>query len=106
MTTSDTPSIENVSLSDPLVFLRSEAPVCWGTAKARFPGFWAGTKYEDILAVSRDTATFSSAHGIVLSIDPEHPTAAAGPGMMLITMDPPRHVRLRRLVNKGFTPRA
>ena len=25
---------------------------------------------------------------------------------MLITMDPPRHVRLRRLVNKGFTPRA
>ncbi len=25
---------------------------------------------------------------------------------MLITSDPPRHVRLRRLVNKGFTPRA
>ena len=24
---------------------------------------------------------------------------------MLITMDPPHHVRLRRLVNKGFTPR-
>ena len=23
-----------------------------------------------------------------------------------ITMDPPRHVKMRRLVNKGFTPRA
>jgi cytochrome P450 len=39
--------------------------------------------------------------------DPEMLAQAAnGNGKMLITMDPPRHVMLRRLVNKGFTPRA
>src|SRR5947199_3462311 len=40
-----------------------------------------------------------------MMVDPENPGPAAGAGKMLITMDPPRHVRLRRLVNKGFTPR-
>src|SRR2546423_5695682 len=40
-----------------------------------------------------------------MMVDPETPGPAAGGGKMLITRDPPRHVRLRRLVNKGFTPR-
>jgi len=35
----------------------------------------------------------------------EVPDPAAGLGKMIIVTDPPRHVRLRRLVNKGFTPR-
>jgi cytochrome P450 len=30
----------------------------------------------------------------------------AGGNASIITMDPPRHVQMRRLVNKGFTPRA
>jgi cytochrome P450 len=40
--------------------------------------------------------------------DPKrYPSLISQPGAVsIITMDPPRHVKLRRLVNKGFTPRA
>src|SRR5437764_1410462 len=37
--------------------------------------------------------------------DTENPSPSSGAGKMIIAMDPPRHVRLRRLVSKGFTPR-
>jgi cholest-4-en-3-one 26-monooxygenase len=88
-------------------FLRAHAPIHWQPGvEGWFPGFWSITKYEDIVAISRDPATFISSHGIVIGTTPENATPAAGLGKMLITMDPPRHVRLRRLVNKGFTPRA
>ena len=85
--------------------LRAEAPVHWNAGTAVFPGFWSVTTYADVLAVSRDTTTYSSQRGISMMVDPDHPTPASGAGKMLITMDPPHHVRLRRLVNKGFTPR-
>src|SRR5207248_2242680 len=36
-----------------------------------------------------------------------NPNAQGQPGgVSIITMDPPRHVKMRRLVNRGFTPRA
>jgi cytochrome P450 len=39
--------------------------------------------------------------------DPATAGAVTGSGnVSIITMDPPRHVKMRRLVNKGFTPRA
>ena len=85
--------------------LRAEAPVHWNTGTTLFPGFWSVTKYADVLTVSRDTTTYSSRRGISMMADPDHPTPASGAGKMLITMDPPHHVRLRRLVNRGFTPR-
>ena len=48
-------------------YLRAHEPVSWndgaGEGVDRFPGFWSVVKYEDVLAVSRDTATFSSARG-------------------------------------------
>jgi cytochrome P450 len=59
--------------------------------------------------VSRHPELFGSERGIVM-FEPRDPDeamlASSGNGKMLITMDPPRHVKLRRLVNKGFTPRA
>ena len=85
--------------------LRAEAPVSWNDGGSWFPGFWSITKYDDVRTISRDPATFISSRGITMMVDPENPGPAAGAGKMLITMDPPRHVRLRRLVNKGFTPR-
>jgi len=84
--------------------LRAEAPVHWNAGNDLFPGFWSVTKYADVIAVSRDTTTYSSRRGISMMVDPENPTPASGAGKMLITIDPPQHVRLRRLVNKGFTP--
>jgi cytochrome P450 len=72
-------------------------------------GWWNITRYDDVLHVSRHPEVFSSEGGITQyePVNPEEALAAAnGNGKMLITMDPPRHVKLRRLVNKGFTPRA
>ena len=118
MTTSLT--LKDVNLTEPDLFvrgnphevwrlLRAQAPVHWSDGAARgtwsFPGFWSITRYDDVVAVSRDPATFISSKGITMMTDPENATPASGLGKMLITMDPPRHVRLRRLVNKGFTPR-
>jgi len=94
--------------------LRREAPISWNEGwqwgeagrEFSFAGFWNVTKYDDVLTMSRDPATFISSHGIVMGTTPETAGPAAGLGKMMIVTDPPRHVRLRRLVNKGFTPRA
>jgi cytochrome P450 len=71
--------------------------------------FWNLTKYEDVLAVSRNPGLWSSTKGIT-QFEATYMSAEDqmmnSDGKMLITMDPPRHVRLRRLVNRGFTPRA
>ena len=85
--------------------LRAEAPVHWNAGNELFPGFWSVTQYANVLTVSRDTTTYSSSRGISMMVDPDNPTPASGAGKMLITIDPPQHGRLRRLVNKGFTPR-
>ncbi|HZU78101.1 MAG TPA: cytochrome P450, partial [Dehalococcoidia bacterium] len=58
------------------------------------------------IRISRDPQRFISGKGIHLSLDPDQEARPEfGQGTMMITTDPPRHVRLRRLVNKGFTPR-
>ena len=86
--------------------LRAEDPVHWNPGNRMYVGFWSVTKYADVIAVSRDTTTYISGKGIAISSDPAQPDTGAGAGKSMIQMDPPRHVRLRRLVNKGFTPRA
>lgn len=79
--------------SDPheaLSWMRANAPVYWdGNA-------WGVSKHADVKAVSRDAATFSSAQGI---------RPDAGPMSMMIDMDDPEHIRRRKIVNRGFTPR-
>jgi cholest-4-en-3-one 26-monooxygenase len=85
--------------------MRAESPVSWHPGTSAFPGFWSITKHADVLAVSRDPATFISSRGIAMSSDPNAPPETSGANISLITTDPPRHVRMRRLVNKGFTPR-
>src|SRR5215470_17836671 len=76
--------------------LRAEAPVHWHPT----PGFWAVTRHEDVVAVSRDPATFCSSRGILLS-DLERPVA---PRQSIIYIDPPEHVQYRKLVQPAFTP--
>jgi len=90
--------------------LRHEAPVYWNDGNDDLKGFWNVLKYEDVRFVSSHPELFSSAKGIVgpgLRDPDNNPNAAAQPGgVSIITMDPPRHVKVRRLVNRGFTPRA
>jgi cytochrome P450 len=84
--------------------LRREAPVFWHEGQG-FPGFWTITKYEDMVRISRDPQTFISGKGVNIATDPERTENNIGAGRMMLMTDPPLHVRLRRLVNKGFTPR-
>lgn len=76
--------------------LRVEAPVHWHAT----PGFWALTRHEDVVAVSRDPATFCSSRGILLS-DIERPVM---PRQSIIYIDPPEHAQYRKLVQPAFTP--
>ncbi len=79
--------------------LREEAPVYRNDVR----DFWALSRHADVLAGFRDTARFSSGHGVSLD------TAVWGPeawrSMSFLAMDPPRHGRMRGLVSRGFTPR-
>ena len=84
--------------------LRDTAPV-WrhpDTAGTERLGgsFWVASRHADVQAVSRDPARFRSFEGPSL---PE--MAPERRGAMLVSMDPPDHTRLRRLVSAGFTPR-
>ena len=86
-----------------LRWLRQQAPVYWHL-ESDGPGFWAVTRYDDVVQVSRDPQTFSSWAGGTMITDPP-PMLLAGTQLMMLNMDPPQHTKLRALVNKGFTPR-
>ena len=82
--------------------LRAEAPVARVKADGYEP-FWAITKHADILEIARQPERFSSAQGITLIREGAAPMP---PSEILVITDPPRHGRLRRVVNARFTPRA
>ena len=106
----DLEMFERGEAHDAFRVLRNESPVHWHPGTRQVNGFWSMLKYEDVLFVSRHPDLFSSSKGIAGPglRDPEStPNLNTQPGgVSIITMDPPRHVKLRRLVNKGFTPRA
>ena len=83
--------------------LRSNDPVHWHPEPGG-RGFWAVTRHADVVAVSRDTETFSSELGCTF-IDDQTDEALAQMRLTILNMDPPKHNRYRRLVSKGFTPR-
>jgi cholest-4-en-3-one 26-monooxygenase len=85
--------------------MRSECPVHWTDAITEYPvekGFWSVTTADDVVTVSRDWETFSSAQGITGA---DSIVSSDLIGAMFIGMDPPRHDRLKALFQKGFTPR-
>jgi cholest-4-en-3-one 26-monooxygenase len=92
---------------DQFAFLRREAPVFRHPGKGDelrpIPDFWAITRHADLITVNRDTTLFSSERRGVLLADPDEETRTAFQTML--DTDPPAHTRLRRLVNRGFTPR-
>ena len=62
-------------------------------------GYYAVTKMDDILFASRNPGTFISGKGNATPVDmPEEFL-----GQSMISMDDPRHARLRRIVSRGFT---
>lgn len=75
-------------------WLREEAPVYYNERL----DFWALSRFEDVWDAHLDFDTFSSAWGQTLE-------KVATPLPMMISMDPPKHTRVRQLVSKAFTPR-
>ena len=63
--------------------------------------FYALFRFEDVWEATLDWKTYSSSLGPILENRGEIP----GEVMSIIGIDPPRHVRMRNLVSKGFTPR-
>jgi hypothetical protein len=55
---------------------------------------WALMKHDDVYNALRDHETFSSQHPLMGKLFPK---------MVLLEDDPPRHSRLRRVVNRAFT---
>ena len=108
-------SIGGVNLADPNTYgagmpyeafrkLREREPVAWHPYKDG-PGFLALTGYDEVFAVSRDSTTWSSEATAVYFDMPGPDDIADQRGVMMLTMDPPRHTALRALISKGFTPR-
>lgn len=88
--------------------LRAEAPVCWHEERPPEPGFWVVTRYADVMAVNRDTRTFSSQRGGILlaqgTPETRHPRLFRASLDTMINMDPPWHIQLRREHMPFFTP--
>jgi cytochrome P450 len=88
--------------------LRAENPVHWCEPWRQ----WVITRFDDVLAVNRDPARFSSAgweRKFISDLPPELqqlPHMQRHYGTKVVSMtDPPEHTRLRRLVVRSFTPR-
>jgi cholest-4-en-3-one 26-monooxygenase len=94
--------------------LRRAAPVWWNaqpTGAEAFgdEGYWLVTRHKDVREVSLRDDVFSSAANCVV---PRYPDAESGRGQIeagrfsMINMDAPQHSRLRKIISRGFTPRA
>lgn len=124
MSEASIPRLEEIDLSDRAFWLRplEEREAAFATlrreAPIRFfaeqpianlplptgPGYWALTRHADILEASKHPEIFSSAKGATSIQDlPEEFNRFFGG---LINMDDPRHGEQRRIVSRGFTPRA
>lgn len=64
-------------------------------------GFWALTRFDDVVAGLSDWSSLSSARGTLI----EQIQSGGPPPDMMIFSDPPRHEDLRRLIGRAFTPR-
>jgi cytochrome P450 len=64
------------------------------------PGFWALTKHEDCVAVSRNQEDFTSTAGVIMEDFPEVVIVASH---SFLAMDDPDHNRLRSIVSRAFT---
>ena len=111
----DAVALEQIDLVDPdsyvervpfewFDFLRREHPVSWHDEPPPNHGFWAVTRYDDLVTVHMDWETYSSEVGAVAleELDEEQLRIRK----TLLETDPPRHRELRNICNKRFSARA
>jgi cytochrome P450 len=78
--------------------LRAGCPVAH---TERFGGVWLPVNYADLMAVTHDTVTFSSRLTTLSDSRPDPPG-----GLPPINLDPPDHMKYRRIMHAMFTPLA
>lgn len=92
---------------DTFTYLRDHDPVSWWDESEAVSGqdgsgFWAVTRYDDLLDVSRRVDVFSNAQGVTWEeMDPTDFEVRRN----MLEFDPPQHTRYRRLVSKPFSRR-
>lgn len=84
--------------------LRATDPVSWNEEEAPNKGFWAVTRYHDIVEVLRDTETYSSEIGAVNLEELDQSQIEIRKSML--ERDGTRHRALRKLLQPAFTPKA
>ena len=83
---------------------RREEPLYWQEDPNTGVGFWVVTKYDDLQYISKHPEQFSSAARTALSREMSDEDIMLQQ-MMLLNMDPPYHLKFRRIVNKAFIPK-
>ena len=104
-----------IDLSDPGIWhaavpadefsrLRREAPVAWNERDDGHKGFWAVTRFADIVTVAGNVNVFSSRHGVI-SLD-DFDADQNDARRTLLEMDETQHRAMRMITAQGFTPLA
>jgi cytochrome P450 len=94
---------------EPFIVHRRTEPVYWHEPTEHTPqgeGFWSVAKHADVMNILRDPQTYSAVTGGDRPYGGTLLQDIPFAGELLNMMDDPRHKRIRRLVAKGFTPRA
>jgi cholest-4-en-3-one 26-monooxygenase len=93
--------------------LRRTAPIWWNaqpTGATGFgdTGFWAVTRHADVMEASKNDKVFSNWENtaIIRFEDGITRDAVEMQRVILLNIDPPHHTDMRRIVSRGFTPRA
>ena len=96
-----------------LAELRATEPVHWvdvpgGTGGFGDKGYWLVTKHADVKEVSKRSDIFGSSPDGAIPTWPQDMTRDAIDlqKAVLLNMDAPQHTRLRKIISRGFTPRA
>lgn len=102
----DTPEFYEGDPDAAFAHLRAHDPVHWYEEG----GFWCLTRHAEIREVSRSPQRFTSTRGLQMwqipvaqAGEPLHPEGMED--VSILEMDPPDHIRHRRLVTSVFTPR-
>src|SRR5271167_3244141 len=96
-----------------LAELRESEPIHWvdvpdGTGGFEDNGYWILTKHADVKEVSRRSDIFSSWQNGAIPTWPKEMTRenVELQRSVMLNMDAPHHTRLRKIISRGFTPRA
>ncbi|MFF5056676.1 cytochrome P450 [Micromonospora sp. NPDC000663] len=105
-------AIANLDLTDVETFVRGEHHGLLATLRAHDPvhwnptgddsGFWALTKYDDVVQAYRDHASFSSARGAIMG-GSYRSEADSSSGRMLVASDLPRHRMIKHQMLPAFS---